>query len=58
MIQIQVSPLKYDTAILASILIPLKDVMPGKFDLLFWESVEEAKQDYTRDSNPKRNRVY
>jgi hypothetical protein len=47
-IQIQIFPLKSAPTVLAGVLIPLENIMPGKFDLFFGITVKKDKQNDAR----------
>ena len=51
MVQVQVFPLQNQPAILASVFVPLKNVVPGKFDFLLGQAIEHHQQDDARDAN-------
>jgi hypothetical protein len=50
-IQIQVFTFKDMSAVLAGIPISLKNVVPRKFDLLFWKPVKHHQQDHPRHTD-------
>jgi hypothetical protein len=57
MIQIQVAPFKDLSAVLAGVPITLKDIVPGELDLFLGQSIEQTKQNHSRNPNFERYRV-
>ena len=47
-IKVEIDPIKNIPAVLAGILVPLKNVMPGKFHFLLRKPIEEEKYDNAR----------
>ena len=45
MVDIEMAPVKMFAAVLAGILIPLKNIVPRELDLFFWQTVKETKND-------------
>src|SRR5206468_9488294 len=56
MIEIELVTLKNPTAILASVLVALKNVVPRKLHFLLRETIEKEQYDHARHPNPPRNR--
>ena len=54
-IQIKLAAIETVSAILASILVSLKHVVPGEFHFLFWEAIEHKQHDYPRDPDLERD---
>jgi hypothetical protein len=52
-IQIEIFAVERAAAVLARVLVPLEDVVPGKFDFLFRKPVEYDQQNHARDANAK-----
>ena len=44
MIQVQIPPFENLSAILASVSIALENIVSGEFNLLLWQTVEQAEQ--------------
>jgi len=57
MVQVQIFALKNPAAILARVLVPLKNVMPRELHFLLRHSIVNQKQDNARNADAKRNRV-
>ena len=57
MIQIQVSSVENAAAVLASILIPLKDVETRELDFLLWQAVKDQEHDNAWHPDFERHRV-
>jgi hypothetical protein len=53
MIQIQVLAVTSLATVLASVLVALENVVPGKFDFLLRQMVIDQQQNDTRDPNPE-----
>jgi len=51
MIEIQFAPIKNVAAILAGVLVALKDVVAREFHFLFRQAIEEQKHNYARHPN-------
>jgi hypothetical protein len=51
MVQIQIIAIKESAAVLAGVLVPLKNVVPGKFYFLFWQPIKKQEHDHARDPN-------
>jgi hypothetical protein len=49
MIEIEIGPVKVNAAILAGVLIALKDVVSGELDFFFGKSVKKTQNDDSRD---------
>jgi hypothetical protein len=49
MVDIKAAAVKDDSAVLTGVPVPLEDVVPGEFDLLFRKPLEEAKHNDTRN---------
>ena len=45
MIDIEMTAVENSGAVLAGILVPLKDIVPGELDLFFGQAVEDAEHD-------------
>ncbi len=56
-IQVEVFAFKYFAAILAGIIVALKNIMPGEFYLFFREPIKHQQQNHARHANSKRNGV-
>ena len=56
MIEIQFAPIKNRPAILAGVLVPLENIVPGKLHFLFRQSIEEQQDDHARHTDLPRNR--
>jgi hypothetical protein len=52
-VQIQILPVKSFPAILASVLIPFEDVMPGELHLFLWKMIINHQQNNAWDTNPE-----
>lgn len=57
MIQIQIAPFKDLSAVLASVPITLKDIVPGELNLFLRQSVEQTKKNHPRNPNLERYRM-
>lgn len=57
MVDIEMAPVKVNAAVLAGILIALKDIVPREFDLFLWQAVKEAKDNDPGDTDAQRNRL-
>ena len=55
MIKVQLVPLKNLAAILTSISVPLKDVVPGELYFFLRQSLEQQEHDYPRNANADGN---
>jgi len=55
-IQIEFAAIENFAAVLASVFVALKHVVPGKFHFLFWKPIENQKHNHPRDANLERNR--
>ena len=55
-VKVQIVAIEKMTAVLAGVLVPLENVVPGKFDLLLGKSIEKEQHDDTRNANLERNR--
>ena len=55
MIDIEMIAIKNGGAVLAGILIPLKNIVPRELDLFFWQAVKDAEDDDPRNANPQGN---
>ena len=55
MIKVQLVPLKNLAAILTSIFVPLKDVVPGELYFFLRQSLEQQEHDYPRNANADGN---
>src|SRR6266542_552457 len=53
MVQVEVLAIKDAATILAGVPVTLEDVVPGKFDLLLGQAIEEHQQDDSRDADPE-----
>lgn len=53
MVKVQILAVKYTAAILAGVLVPLEDIMPGELDLLLGQLVEHQQHDDARDPDPE-----
>jgi hypothetical protein len=51
MVDIKTAAVKDDSAVLTGVPVPLEDIVPGEFDLLFRKSLEEAKHDDSGNSD-------
>ena len=58
MIEIQIVAIEKLAAILAGILVPLENVMPGELHFLFRQSIEQQQDDYAWDTDLPLNRGY
>ena len=58
MIKVQLVPLENLAAILTSISVPLKDVVPGELYFLLRQSLEQQEHDYPRNANADGNRMH
>jgi hypothetical protein len=54
-IEVQILAFKYLAAVLAGIAVPLENVVPREFDLLFRQTVEHQQQDDARHPNLEGN---
>src|SRR5437764_15257617 len=52
-VQVQVFAIKLVATILARVLVPLEDIVPGKLDLLLRQAIEQHQQNHSRDANSK-----
>lgn len=57
MVDIKVAPFEEDPAVLACILISLKDIVAREFDLFLWQAVKEAEHDDSRNADIERDRL-
>lgn len=57
MIQVQIRPFKDLVAILARILVPLEDIVPGKFHFLLGETLKEQEYDDPGHPDVHRHRL-
>lgn len=48
-VEIEFVPVKSVTAVLASVLVPLEDIMARKLHFLLWQAIEQQKHDHSRD---------
>ncbi len=56
MIQIEFTAIENLAAVLARVLVALEHVMPGKFNFLLWEPIENQKHNHPRDTDLERDR--
>ena len=56
-VQVQILAVENVTAILASVAISLEDVVPGEFDFLLGQAIENHQQDDARNANSERDGV-
>jgi hypothetical protein len=56
MVQIQVFPIKNTAAVLAGVFVPLKDVVPGKLNLLFGQPIKTHQPYHSGYPDAKGNR--
>src|SRR5205807_6680725 len=52
------APFENISAILAGILVPFENVVPGDLHFLFWQSIEQQQDDHAWDTDLPRNRGY
>ena len=52
-VEIEIAAVEVLAAILAGVAVALEDVMPGEFDFLVREPIEEQQQNHPRDANVK-----
>src|SRR5205807_6614527 len=52
------APFENISAILAGILVPFENVVPGELHFLFWQSIEQQQDDHAWDTDLPRNRGY
>lgn len=55
-IKVEVAPLKKLAAVLARILVPLENIVPGEFYFFLRQTIEKQQHDHARDPNLPRNR--
>jgi hypothetical protein len=53
MVNVQAAPVKGDSAVLASVLVPLKDILAGEFHLFFRQAIENTEHDNPGNPDPQ-----
>jgi len=56
-IQVQIFPVKHFPAVLAGVLVPFENIMPGEFDFFLRHPVVHEKQNDARHPDPERDAV-
>ena len=56
-VQIEIFSLKYPAAVLAGVLVPLKDVVPSKLDLFLRQTIEKQQENHLRNAQTQGDAV-